>query len=184
MNWKCLISQPIDSNGYMAKPLFGWILLCWILLAVPVLVEAETTSSPSKVEQSTLAHADPTNKQLTERGQRVYKRFCAVCHGVNLQGQPNWRRRNANGKLPAPPHNAEGHTWHHADKDLFAMIKFGMVPPYAPQGYITDMPAWKDVLKDNDIWSVIAFIKSTWPKHVVEHQQQISAQSIQQSSPR
>ena len=73
--------------------------------------------------------------------------------------------------MPAPPHDESGHTWHHADIVLFNITKFRLVPPHAPEGYQSDMPAWKETLKDEDIWAVLAFIKSTWPKEKLEFQQ-------------
>ena len=48
-------------------------------------------------------------------GAAVYVKHCASCHGANREGQPNWRERRPDGRLPAPPHDASGHTWHHAD---------------------------------------------------------------------
>lgn len=107
--------------------------------------------------------ADPNDAQQVQRGQRVYQRFCSLCHGANLQGQPDWRTRKPNGKLPAPPHDETGHTWHHPDALLFGIIKNGLVPPYAPANYKSDMPAFGDTLKDADIWAVLAYIKSRWP---------------------
>lgn len=43
-------------------------------------------------------------------GKTVYAANCAACHGVNLEGQANWREWLANGRLPAPPHDKTGHT--------------------------------------------------------------------------
>jgi len=77
--------------------------------------------------------AGNTENNQIQRGGLVYKRFCSLCHGVNLKGQKNWRIRKDNGKLPAPPHDETGHTWHHADDLLFGIIKKGLVPPYAPK---------------------------------------------------
>jgi hypothetical protein len=77
-----------------------------------------------------------------------------------------------NGRLPAPPHDATGHTWHHSDRQLFAMTKngtAGMMP-----GYQTDMPAYKDVLSDVDIWAVLSYIESTWPADIRERQQRLN----------
>jgi hypothetical protein len=48
--------------------------------------------------------------------------------GANLEGQPNWKERQANGRLPAPPHDASGHTWHHPDAQLFGITKQGSRP--------------------------------------------------------
>ncbi|WP_425327194.1 c-type cytochrome [Rhodopseudomonas palustris] len=44
-------------------------------------------------------------------GRAIYEQHCASCHGANAEGAPNWQERDARGELPAPPHNAEGHTW-------------------------------------------------------------------------
>ena len=39
------------------------------------------------------AWADPNDAVLVARGAEVYRDQCAACHGVRLEGQPNWRRR-------------------------------------------------------------------------------------------
>jgi mono/diheme cytochrome c family protein len=111
--------------------------------------------------------ADPGNAAQVARGQAVYQRHCASCHGANLEGQPDWRRRLPNGRLPAPPHDDTGHTWHHADDLLFRITKHGLVPPLAPEGYQSDMPGFASVLPDDDIWAVLAFIKSRWSREVL-----------------
>ena len=43
-------------------------------------------------------------------GQRLYGDHCASCHGLNLEGEANWRVRNDDGTMPAPPHDETGHT--------------------------------------------------------------------------
>jgi mono/diheme cytochrome c family protein len=95
-------------------------------------------------------------------GAKVYAQHCAVCHGVKLEGQPEWRRRLPNGRMPAPPHDESGHTWHHSDRVLFAITRNGLVPPYASKGYESDMPAFGGKLSDDEIWAVLAYIKSHW----------------------
>ena len=94
-------------------------------------------------------------------GRSAYDAQCAACHGAKLEGQPNWRERLPNGRLPAPPHDVTGHTWHHADGMLFAITKNG-VAGYAPPGYQSDMPAFGDKLSDDDLWAVLSFIESHW----------------------
>jgi mono/diheme cytochrome c family protein len=101
-------------------------------------------------------------------GHQVYDDRCAACHGAKLEGQPNWMKRLPNGRLPAPPHDASGHTWHHSDEQLFSIVKEGLAV-IAP-GYETDMPAFGIVLTDDEIWAVLEFIKSTWPDREREHQ--------------
>ncbi|MFZ2739281.1 MAG: cytochrome c [Burkholderiaceae bacterium] len=95
-------------------------------------------------------------------GAKIYAMHCAACHGDKLQGQPMWRQRLPNGRLPAPPHDESGHTWHHPDAVLFGITKYGLVPPYAPAGYASDMPGFADRLSDDEIRSVLAFIASHW----------------------
>ena len=106
--------------------------------------------------------ADPRNPEIVKRGETVYAQQCASCHGAKLEGQPDWRRRLSNGRLPAPPHDESGHTWHHPDHVLFAITKNGVVPPYAPKNYESDMPAFGAKLSDGEIWAALAYIKSHW----------------------
>jgi mono/diheme cytochrome c family protein len=108
------------------------------------------------------APGDPADRAQVEAGERLYAAHCANCHGKNLEGDPNWQSRLPNGRLRPPPHDDTGHSWHHADPLLFAIIKDGLVPPIVPAGYETDMPAFGDKLSDKEIWSVLAFIKSRW----------------------
>ena len=109
-------------------------------------------------------------------GARVYAQQCASCHGARLEGQANWRSRLPNGRLPAPPHDETGHSWHHPDRVLFAITKNGLVPPYAPQDYASDMPAFSGRLADDEIWAALAFVKSRWTsREVREARAQMSA---------
>ena len=61
------------------------------------------------------------NHAVVNLGKAIYAENCASCHGVVLEGQANWRQRDAEGYLPAPPHDETGHTWHHPDPYLFLM---------------------------------------------------------------
>jgi mono/diheme cytochrome c family protein len=108
------------------------------------------------------SRADPRDGVRVARGQALYAQHCASCHGARLEGQPDWRRRRPDGRMPAPPHDESGHTWHHPDAELFGITRHGLVPPYAPAGYPSDMPAFAGQLGDDDIWAVLAFIKSHW----------------------
>lgn len=124
--------------------------------------------------------ADPDDVALTARGGAVYRQHCAACHGARLEGQPDWRRRRADGRLPAPPHDATGHTWHHPDRQLFDITKHGSAA-YAPPGYKTDMRGFGDDLSDRDIWAVLAYIKSQWPESIRARQARIDERSRDRS---
>jgi len=111
--------------------------------------------------------ANPDDPARVAHGAMVYAQNCVVCHGVKLEGQPDWRKRLPNGRLPAPPHDDSGHTWHHPDDVLFGITKRGLVPPYAPRDYASDMPAFGAKLSDEQIWAVLAYIKTHWTNEVL-----------------
>jgi len=122
--------------------------------------------------------ADPSNANLVATGARVYRNHCAACHGANREGQPDWQRRRADGRLPAPPHDETGHTWHHPDELLFDITKHGVAVLGIP-GYQSDMPAFGDTLRGDEIWAVLAYIKSRWPRRIQEIQAEIDARASQ-----
>ncbi|MCL4765485.1 MAG: c-type cytochrome [Hyphomicrobiaceae bacterium] len=106
-------------------------------------------------------------------GRQLYSANCASCHGANLEGQPDWRRRLSTGRLPAPPHDASGHTWHHPDGVLFRVTKDGPAAVVG-DGYESDMPGFGDVMSDPEIQAVVEFIKSTWPERERRYQAEMS----------
>lgn len=101
-------------------------------------------------------------------GKTLYAQNCASCHGANLEGQENWRSPGPDGRLPAPPHDETGHTWHHPDSMLFAYTKQGGKAALAAEGVTFDsgMPGFADQLSDAEIRDIIAYIKSTWPEQI------------------
>lgn len=108
-----------------------------------------------------------------QRGRAVYVEHCAACHGARLEGQPDWQVRGPDGLLPAPPHDASGHTWHHGDDTLFRIVRDGMAA--LVPGYRTTMPAYADILSDAEIRDVLAWIRSTWPPRLQAIQAEITA---------
>ena len=107
------------------------------------------------------------------RGQALYAENCASCHGANLEGQPNWRSPGPDGVLPAPPHDETGHTWHHDNKLLFDYARLGgqaALDQRGIAGFKSGMPAFAETLTEDDIWTILAFIRSTWPDRVQQMQ--------------
>lgn len=110
-------------------------------------------------------------------GHQVYQANCAVCHGVNLEGQPNWQSPRPDGLMPAPPHDETGHTWHHTTDLLFAITKYGIAQASNLEGYQSAMPAYDGVLTDAEILAVLAYIKSTWPRELRARHDELDARS-------
>lgn len=118
----------------------------------------------SEAEVARIPYDQP---EMVSLGRTVYDGHCASCHGVQLEGEPNWRQRDAAGLLPAPPHDASGHTWHHADQMLFELTKYG-IQRFAGADYVSKMPVYDGVITDEEIWAALAYIKSTWPDDIIK----------------
>ena len=149
------------------KSLFLIIIPSIILILGMVFYFAE-----EKVAEAAIT-LNPDNKETILLGKSVYVQNCASCHGVKLEGQKDWMSRLPDGLMPAPPHDETGHTWHHSDKYLFMITKYG-IEDIIGQKYPNNMPAYKDILSDKEILSVLSFIKSTWPNKVRKIHDQIN----------
>lgn len=108
-------------------------------------------------------------------GAALYQQNCASCHGAELQGQPDWRSPGPDGRLPAPPHDATGHTWHHGDDILFRITRDGTAAVVGG-GYESDMPGFGDALTDAEIRAILDYIKSTWPERERAYQRERTQQ--------
>lgn len=143
-----------------------------ILLAVAVIYHF--TSLVNEVEASiALKHKDDA---VVDLGWAVYAENCATCHGVALEGQANWRQRDEDGYLPAPPHDITGHTWHHPDSYLFLMTKYGIEKTMG-KSYPNNMPAYEKKLTDQEILAVLSYIKSTWSGRIQRQHDEINARA-------
>ena len=99
-----------------------------------------------------------------ERGEAIFRENCAVCHGENGEGQPDWHIPLSSGVLPAPPLNGDGHTWHHGDGTLYRAVSLGgsiFESPDVPK-FRSGMPPFGKKLKPEEIIAVINYVKSLW----------------------
>lgn len=111
---------------------------------------------------------------VVHAGEIVYRKHCAACHGAYLEGQADWRKRDASGILRAPPHDATGHTWHHADDLLFEIVKYGMAAVIGDSEYRSAMPIYENILSDDEIVAVLSFIKNSWPEEERSWQEEVN----------
>ncbi len=118
---------------------------------------------------------------MLTQGALIYQARCAICHGVKLEGQANWRERGPDGRLPAPPHDESGHTWHHPDDVLFQLTKDGVAKAAGLADYATNMPAFGDSISDADIVAVLSWIKSQWPPETRSQHDELNRQASQRS---
>lgn len=122
------------------------------------------------------AQIEHTNAAMIAEGEVIYQDLCASCHGADLEGQADWKTRGADGKLPAPPHDATGHTWHHPGEQLFQITKYGTAALIGG-GYQSEMRGFAEDLTDAQIWAVLSYIKSRWPAEVISAHNDIEARN-------
>ncbi len=150
----------------------NWAACCSFLLAsLPALA--------SKGTDGILTRLTPDNLAIVDQGEVIYQQQCAACHGAELRGQPNWRQRDTNGFLPAPPHDETGHTWHHADDLLFEITKYGAARVIDDPSYQSAMPAYENILSDQQIIAVLSFIKSRWPEQERQWQDEVNTSQLE-----
>jgi len=141
-----------------------------VLVVVGLVVLGAAVAAALLWRSDEAAETDPAR---LAQGAALYAEHCASCHGADLEGEANWRERNAEGLLPAPPHDANGHTWHHPDDQLFAITKYGAAA-LVGSGYRSTMIGFGDVLSDTEIRAVLAYIKSRWPAEIRSRQAEIT----------
>lgn len=137
------------------KPTLLLAIIIGVFVIAIVIVDQLNPSTPT---------APATNVALAERGKVLYNARCAVCHGVNLEGQPNWQRARSDGSYPAPPHDINGHTWHHSDQYFIDVTLYGGA---AVTGVATNaMPGFAGSLSESDVKAILAYIKTTWTDEI------------------
>ena len=96
-------------------------------------------------------------------GEEVYAANCAACHGPGGEGQPDWHVVKADGTLPAPPLNGDGHTWHHADGELYRVVsQGGQILEDPGLDFKSAMPAFGEQLSHSEMVAVLTYVKSLW----------------------
>jgi mono/diheme cytochrome c family protein len=100
------------------------------------------------VGNDSLENPVPASPESVAAGQQLYLRQCASCHGRNGEGGPG------NDLIPPAPGLVGAH-WEHGSTDgaIFANIRNGIAPDF-------NMVPFKDKLKDDEIWSVVNYIRS------------------------
>ena len=157
------------------KPPALWAagLLALLLVAGAGYFSMRTSNRQAAAPLHSLRPDDP---QVLRVGARIYAQQCAACHGAKGEGQPDWRDRGPDGLLPAPPHDASGHTWHHPDEQLFAITQQGLAQLINQPDYRMAMPIYDGVLSDNEIVAVLSWIKAQWPPEIRQRHDEINVQ--------
>jgi mono/diheme cytochrome c family protein len=98
---------------------------------------------------------------VVKAGRAIYRHSCASCHGARGEGAAAWEIPDQLGELPAPPHDAKGHTWRHSDAMLYRIVQDGLRDEFNKTDRLT-MPAFKGQLSHKETIAVIAYLKTLW----------------------
>lgn len=97
-------------------------------------------------------------------GEQIFAMTCASCHGAAGEGADNWMVRGDDGRLPPPPLDGSGHTWHHSDNVLYGIVSAGGLG----LGFGSNMPAFKDQLTHEQIIAVLEYVKTLWAGKTID----------------
>jgi len=118
------------------------------LILAGVAVSAAMAAAQGNADVKALKNPFASSPESIAAGQQLYLRHCASCHGRTGQGGPG------NDLIPAAP-SLLGDKWDHGstDGEIFTNIKNGVPPDF-------NMVPFKDKLKDDEIWSIVTFVRS------------------------
>lgn len=144
-------------NAIFASVAFTGALILSACASSP---NADSTVNPTSALNRSAVDQSPPAPQLDPdrvvAGEAIYDEYCSSCHRADLSGDPEWKKRNSDGSLRPPPHDSNGHTWHHSDQLLLTLTRDGA------ELEESRMPAFGAILTDDEIISVLEFLKSTW----------------------
>jgi cytochrome c553 len=143
------------------------VILTVLLLAA--CSQAETAPPPAATQAQTAWRAlQLASNPIVKQGQTAYNLRCAHCHGYDGEGQLPQTIENtlSLGMMTIPPHDSSGHTWQHPDQLLLRTIREGISNPLDQ----FPMESYAEVMSDDEIMAVIAYIKLWWTESQRAHQ--------------
>jgi mono/diheme cytochrome c family protein len=148
-------------------------LLIRLSVSAALLLAACSTINPKRegvtIQGTTVPPVPTLDVEQVQEGQELYGMYCASCHGFDLEGQQDWKLLKADGSYPAPPHDSQGHTWHHPDQLLLEIIAEGGDPALG-----ATMPGFNRTLSDDQMRAIMDYIKSHWGEEERQFQWWIS----------
>ena len=141
------------------------ILLIIIILAIMGLAACNQNSNPTEKETvakeidrpkapspyENMKNPLPMSDADVSAGNEIFLKYCSTCHGKTGEGNGP-----ASASLDPKPENFKETQASLDDSYLFWRISEGG----AMEPFTSGMPPWKSVLKEEQIWQVIAFIRS------------------------
>lgn len=115
-----------------------------------MIVYLRSLSAPVQTAGATVALPDT----VRESGQATYAMYCSTCHGVTGQGVPY--------VVPALENN---HRFNTTTTNAVNVILWGAQTPVTVGQPSYHMPAYADILNDQEIAAVTSYIATSWGNH-------------------
>ncbi|MCR4346221.1 MAG: cytochrome c [Sulfuricaulis sp.] len=131
-----------------------------MILALMMVSACGKQESETPSQKNTASLDRPFSTESLFRGVRLFQEHCALCHGPEAQGHPDWQNSKV---AAAPPLNGTGNEWKRRKHDMITFIKNGAKRNGEPV-----MPAWKGRLTDQEIEDIITWYQALWPADVYE----------------
>lgn len=138
----------------------------WVLIAILMAATGCKATQPSSMETSIMTKAKhqvfvgdrreknplPANAETIQEGKEAFSYYCVVCHGLDGQntGVPFADRMS-----PPVPSLASESVQKYTDGQLKYVIEYGIRP--------SGMPASKGTLSDEEVWSIVVFLRHLPP---------------------
>ena len=161
---------------------FKTVKIFLTLFGIISLASCTDQATASQADGSTVLPASASNEEASEQmgverwnsveqvalGREVFTQNCAVCHGAEAQGTvSDWRETLDDGSFPPPPLNGSAHAWHHPQEVLLRVIDYG------GEAMGGKMPAFIDVLEQDEKLAAVAYFQSFWTDEIYQQWMQM-----------
>lgn len=159
---KCLLGSlfPGSPRKRLAAIVIVGISFVSLSVGIFLVLSSDRVTPQTESKSATNTPVPQVAEELVE-GRKVYEANCSTCHGLRGEGQPDWHIKKPDGTLPAPPHDASGHTWHHGDGLLYRIVREGGAIAEVPE-FKSGMPAFGTRLSQWEIRAALLYIKEFW----------------------
>ena len=136
----------LGNSAYRAPR--GIVLVVGICVGVAACAARPSTATePYNAEAAKLKNPVASNPESIDLGRRLYRRHCASCHGATGKGDGG---QALSGGEPSDLTDSEWDTGS-TDGEIFVVISDGLS---------ADMLAYRDRLKEAEIWQVVVFVRT------------------------
>jgi mono/diheme cytochrome c family protein len=132
-------------RAYKIKFIFIILIICFFIILISLSIETNAHGWKVPDEAAKRQNPIPKNEISINNGNRLFLKYCVVCHGKNGDGDGP-----LSAELNPKPANLKERAGNHSDGDFAWKIANGRGP----------MPAFKDQLSENQIWNLTNFIQS------------------------